>query len=74
MQSDFRHSTSPDMRFGINLPWSDVGTASALMTGRVTSDYVVREYRTPLSIKAIRRLRAGLFSMAPLIPSSMNIS
>src|SRR5438105_1709537 len=41
------------MRFGINLPWSDVGAASALMTGRVTSDYVVREYRTPLSIKAV---------------------
>jgi AraC family transcriptional regulator len=41
------------MRFGINLPWSDVGTASALMTGRVTRDYVVREYRTPLSIKAV---------------------
>ncbi len=41
------------MRFGINLPWSDVGTASALMTGRVTRDYVVREYRTPLSVKAV---------------------
>lgn len=40
-------------QFGINLPWSDVGTASALMTAPVRRDYVVREYRTPLSIKAV---------------------
>ena len=40
-------------RFGINLPWSDVGAASALMTAPVRRDYVVREYRTPLSIKAV---------------------
>lgn len=41
------------VQFGINLRWNDVGTASALMTGRVTRDYIVREYRTPLSIKAV---------------------
>jgi AraC-like DNA-binding protein len=40
-------------RFGINPPWSEVGASSALMTAPVRRDYVVREYRTPLSIKAV---------------------
>jgi len=40
-------------RFGINLPWPEVGASSSLMTARVRRDYVVADYRTPLSIKAV---------------------
>lgn len=40
-------------RFGINLPWTEVGASSALMTARVRRDYVVGDYRTPLSIKSV---------------------
>lgn len=40
-------------KFGVNLPWPDVGTSSALMTARIRADYLPPEYQTPLTIKAV---------------------
>ena len=40
-------------RFGVNVAWGDVGAVSALMTAPVRTDYIVPEYQTPLTIKAV---------------------
>jgi len=40
-------------KFGVNVAWRDVGASSVLMTAPVRTDYLVPDYQTPLTIKAV---------------------